>query len=97
MPDHRERYRVEIRSKSGRKAAQADVAVVDVTTERHLSGTTTRFLSSQMVGILIEDHRERRFARTPRALNGDGRSERCVVYSRISIRGELAKQRPFAD
>lgn len=69
MPKHRERYGVEIQSTSGRKGAQASIHVIDVTTGRHLSGTTTRFLSPQMVGILVEDHRERRAARAPRSLS----------------------------
>jgi hypothetical protein len=69
MPRYLERYGVEIRSTSGRKSAQAIVHVVEGATGRHLSGTTSRFLSPHMVGILVEDHRERRAARVPRSRN----------------------------
>ncbi|MDH2403249.1 DUF2384 domain-containing protein [Bradyrhizobium sp. SSUT18] len=54
-----ERYQVEV---DVAEDGTSRVVVTDADNGRRLSGTTSDHLASQMVGVLIEDHRERREA-----------------------------------
>jgi uncharacterized protein (DUF2384 family) len=55
----KERYQVEI---GGTVDGKSRVTVTDLDNGRRLSGTTPDHLLPQMVGVLIQDHRERRHA-----------------------------------
>ncbi len=88
----KERYQVEVGGTDNDKSL---VAVTDLDNGRRLSGTTSDHLAPQMVGVLIQDHRERRYADLvdPSLAEAKRRRHEASLAAAVSAFGDLTTAR----